>query len=385
MSVSVSPSSAVFASPLSALVRSGQSSAPAFTSPQSAAPSVRLDLNESTFQLTPEMRQRIGELSAQVSLTGYPDGACVALRKAACRYFGVRDLDGMAVGNGAEDLIGRLCAAFGQPRPGCRQASILVPELSFEAYRMAAEASGMAIEAFCFEPNGHPEMSRLDAAVDAVRPNLVFLATPNNPTGQAIEPEQMKACMQRHPDVLFVLDEAYIGYSSTASLADDVLDFPNAVCLSSLSKFGLAGLRLGFATAHPSVIRVLDGVRMPFPINALSQAVGTMLLEEFSEAIDDAMERTAEERERVFHSLVELQAASDGAFRVLPSEANFHVVFCDHAEVLHAALASRGVVVRRFQAPHDHHPLSQTLRISVGTPEDNNAMLRAMKAALAGQ
>lgn len=382
MSVSVHPSSAVLASPLSALVRGGKSIAPPLVSPESAKPAVRLDLNESTFQLTPEMRQRIGEVSAQVSLTGYPDGACVALRKAACRYFGVRCIDGMAVGNGAEDLIGRLCAAFGHPRPGCRQASILVPDLSFEAYRMAAEASGMAIEAFCFEPNGRPEMSRLDAAVDAMRPNLVFLATPNNPTGQAIEPEQMKACMRRHPDVLFVLDEAYIGYSSTASLADDVLDFPNAVCLSSLSKFGLAGLRLGFATAHPSVIRILDGVRMPFPINALSQAVGTMLLEEFSEAIDDELQRTAEERERVYQGLVGLQASSGGAFRVLPSEGNFHVVFCDHAEVLHAALASLGVMVRRFQSPDPQHPLAQTLRISVGAPEENKAMLRAMKLAL---
>ena len=383
MSVSVPPSSAVFASPLTALVRGGKSSAPAFTSPESAAPAVRLDLNESTFLLTPEMRQRIGEVSAQVCLTGYPDGACVALRTAACRYFGVRDLDGMAVGNGAEDLIGRLCAAFGRPRPGCRQASVLLPELSFEAYRMAAEANGMAIEAFCFEPNGRPEMNRLDAAVDAVRPNLVFLASPNNPTGQVLEPEEMKACLQRHPDVLFVLDEAYIGYSKTASLADDVLDFPNAVCLSSLSKFGLAGLRLGFATAHPSVIRVLEGVRMPFPINALSQSVGTMLLEEFSEAIDAAMQGTAKERERVFLGLAGLQAASGESFRVLPSEGNFHVVFFDRAEALHAALESRGVMVRRFQAPHDLHPLAQTLRISVGSPEDNDTMLRAMKSALA--
>lgn len=383
MSFAVPPSSAVTPSPLNALIRVAKSSAPVLKASESSGPKVRLDLNESTFVLTPEMRQRIGEVSAAASLTGYPDGSCLALRKAACQYFGVRHVDGMAVGNGAEDLIGRLCSAFGKPRAGRQQARVLVPDLSFEAYRMAAEANGMAIDTFCFEPHGRPEMQRLDLAVRNMRPNLVFLATPNNPTGQAIAPEEMKACMRRHPDVLFVLDEAYIGYSSTASLADEVLDFPNAVCLSSLSKFGLAGLRLGFATAHPSVIRVLEGVRMPFPISALSQAVGTLFLEEFSEAIDAEMQCCVKERERVHDALAELQAASGGAFKVLPSEGNFHVLFSDQAEALHMALASQGVMVRRFKAPHPQHTLARTLRISVGTSTDNDAMLQAMRATLA--
>ena len=107
MSFAVSPSSAVTPSPLSALIRVAKSSAPAFAASDSLRPPVRLDLNESTFVLTPEMRQRIGEVSAAVSLTGYPDGSCLALRKAACQYFGVRHVDGMAVGNGA-DLTGTL-------------------------------------------------------------------------------------------------------------------------------------------------------------------------------------------------------------------------------------------------------------------------------------
>ena len=348
--------------------------------PESCA--LRLDLNEALFQLTPEMRDRIGQVAAEVALTGYPDGSCTELRKAAAGFFGVRHVDCMAVGNGADDLIGRLCGAFGQQRKGCSSARVLVPELSFEAYRMAAAAYGLQVDSFRFERNFEPNLEALESAIGRTRPNLVFLATPNNPTGNALDPGTLKGVMKRNPDVMFVLDEAYVAYSDQASLADMVVDFPNAVCLSSLSKLGLAGLRLGFASAHPSVIQTLNKARMPFPVNALSQAVGTILLDEFAESLMQSATDTVEERERVLEGLKELQKSS-GTFRVLPSQANFHLIVSEQAADLHAALASKGVVVRRFNAPHPHHPLASILRISVGHPHENQRMLAAFAASLA--
>ena len=382
MSLGLPPSSRFDVPGVRSIVRQGTAPAPQFGLDPVAGDAVRLDLNESTFVLTPEMRQRVGEVAATAALVGYPDGTCAALRDAAARFFGVRNRECLTVGNGADDLTGRLCAAFGQPRPGRRQGRVLVPEMSFEAYKMAATANGLAVDTFCFEPGFAPDMSMLESAVGRARPNLVFLATPNNPTGQTVPPEAMKAVMKRHPDVLFVLDEAYIGYSRTASLADAVVDFPNAVCLSSLSKLGLAGLRLGFASAHPSVIRILNGGRMPFPINALSQAVGTMFLEEFPAALRAAMTDTVQERERVFAALSSVQAAAGAVLEVMPSEGNFHLVHSPMAADLCAALRRQGVVVRTFSAPHAHHPLAGVLRISVGTPDQNDRMLAALKAAL---
>ena len=383
MSVGLPTSSRFDAPSLQPLVRQG---APVAMHPFDAAAgitdAVRLDLNESILTLTPAMRQRMGEVAATASLVGYPDGACTALRDAAARFFSVRHRDCLAVGNGADDLIGRLCATFGQPRPGRKQGRVLVPEMSFEAYKMAATANGMAVDTFCFEPGFRPDMPMLESAVGRTRPNLVFLATPNNPTGQTIEPEAMKAVLKRHPDVLFVLDEAYIAYSDSESLADAVVDFPNAVCLSSLSKLGLAGLRLGFASAHPAIIRMLNAGRMPFPVNALSQAVGTMFLDEFAEALHAAVKQSAGERDRVYEALVALQAASGGSFNVVPSQGNFHLLECTEARALRAALLQQGVVVRTFNAPHLHHPLASVLRISVGTPEQNDRMLAVLKAAL---
>ena len=365
-----------------ALVRPAlRGTTPPLAAQDSESKAIRLDLNEALFQLTPEMKARMGQVAAEVALTGYPDGACTALRKAAAGFFGVRHMDCMTVGNGADDLIGALCGAFGQPRMGRSSARVLVPELSFEAYRMAAAAYGLQVDSFSFEHNFEPDLVALESAIGRTRPNLVFLATPNNPTGTTLDPEALKGVMVRNPDVMFVLDEAYVAYSNQMSLADMVVDFPNAVCLSSLSKLGLAGLRLGFASAHPAVIRTLNNARMPFPVNALSQAVGAMLLDEFAEDLLQAAADAVKEREHVLQGLTELQNSS-GAFRVLPSQANFHLIVSDQAAALHAALASKGVVVRRFNAPHPHHPLSSILRISVGHAQENQQMLAAFAASV---
>ena len=121
---------------------------------------------------------------------------------------------------------------------------------------------------------------------------------------------------------------------------------------------------------------------MPFPINALSQAVGTMFLEEFPASLRAAMTETVQERKRVFAALTSIQAAAGKVFEVMPSEGNFHLVHSPMAAELCAELRKQGVAVRTFSAPHAHHPLAGVLRISVGTPDQNDRMLAALQAAL---
>lgn len=352
------------------------SSAPQFASNQSSA-AVRLDRNEALFPLSEAMSRRVAEVTSEIALAGYPDGSCLALRQAAAAHFQVRSADVMTVGNGADDLVGRLCAAFGQPRQGQSTGRILVPEMSFEAYRMAATAHGLETHTFDFEPNLVPDLDALEEALDMVRPNLLFLATPNNPTGSVVNPDAMKEVMARHPDVLFVLDEAYIEYASVRSLADEVVDCGNAVCLLSVSKLGLAGLRLGFATAHPDLIRVLDAARMPFPVNALSQAVGAMMLNEFGDVLKACVSEVVAERGRVTQSAKE---AIGEAHVVVEGEGNFFMVLSDDARSLQSGLMEQGVVVRQFMHPEKEHVLNRLLRISIGSPEQNACLLSALKA-----
>ena len=350
-------------------------SAPRFSN-VSNPDAVRLDRNEALFPMSVEMKQRVAEVTSGVSLAGYPDGSSTDLRKAAVRFFGVRHIDAMSVGNGADDLVGRLCAAFGRPRNGQVVGRVLVPEMSFEAYRMAATAHGLETHTFDFEPNMEPDFAALELALKVVKPNLVFLATPNNPTGSVVDPDEMKACMMRHPDVLFVLDEAYIEYASVRSLADEVVDLGNAVCLSSLSKLGLAGLRLGFASAHPELIRVLDSARMPFPVNAMSQAVGAMLLREFGEELRARVLTCVAERKRVNVAVQALM--NDSSVEVVEGQGNFLALLAPNAEALHAELLERGVVVRRFFHADCRHVLNRLLRVSVGRSDQNDRLLAAV-------
>ncbi len=352
------------------------SSAPQFASNQ-LIEAVRLDRNEALFPLSEAMSRRVAEVTSEIALAGYPDGSCLALRQAAAAHFQVRSADVMTVGNGADDLVGRLCAAFGQPRQGQSTGRILVPEMSFEAYRMAATAHGLETHTFDFEPNLVPDLDALEEALDMVRPNLLFLATPNNPTGSVVNPDAMKEVMARHPDVLFVLDEAYIEYASVRSLADEVVDCGNAVCLLSVSKLGLAGLRLGFATAHPDLIRILDAARMPFPVNALSQAVGAMMLNEFGDVLKACVSEVVAERRRVTQSAKE---AIGEAHVVVEGEGNFFMVLSDDARSLQSGLMEQGVVVRQFMHPEKEHVLNRLLRISIGSPEQNACLLSALKA-----
>lgn len=362
--------------PTLALVRDNlMATAPRFSNVQDSD-AVRLDRNEALFPMSVAMKQRVAEVTAEVSLAGYPDGSSADLRKAAARFFDVRHIDAMTVGNGADDLVGRLCAAFGRPRNGQAVGRVLVPEMSFEAYRMAATAHGLETRTFDFEPNMAPDFAALELALKAVKPNLVFLATPNNPTGSVVDPDQMKACMMRHPDVLFVLDEAYIEYASVRSLADEVVDLGNAVCLSSLSKLGLAGLRLGFASAHPQLIGVLDAARMPFPVNAMSQAVGAMLLREFGGELRERVVSCVAQRQRVNAGVQALMY--DTSVEVVEGQGNFLALLSPNAETLHAELLARGVVVRRFFHADSRHVLNRLLRVSVGSPGQNDRLLAAV-------
>lgn len=362
--------------PTLALVRDNLlATAPRFSKVQDPD-AVRLDRNEALFPMSVAMKQRVAEVTAEVSLAGYPDGSSTDLRKAAARFFGVRHIDAMSVGNGADDLVGRLCAAFGRPRNGQAVGRVLVPEMSFEAYRMAATAHGLETHTFDFEPNMEPDFAALELALKAVKPNLVFLATPNNPTGSVVDPDQMKACMMRHPDVLFVLDEAYIEYASVRSLADEVVDLGNAVCLSSLSKLGLAGLRLGFASAHPELIRILDSARMPFPVNAMSQALGAMLLREFGEELRARVVSCVAERKRVNAAVQALMG--DSSVEVVEGQGNFLAFLAPNAEALHAELLEQGVVVRRFFHADSRHVLNHLLRVSVGSSDQNDRLLSAV-------
>ncbi|MBS1118695.1 MAG: hisC [Deltaproteobacteria bacterium] len=325
----------------------------------------KLDANELPDPLPAELRARLASVLAEAALERYPDASARRLRAVVARQHGVSG-EQIVFGNGSDELIAMLCSAFAGP--------ILYPTPSFVYYRLAAIARGLPpVEVpLSARPGSRFELDEaaLVSAVDATRPSVVFLALPNNPTGTLWRKELALELAARHRDMVVVSDEAYVAYSGATNLAA-LADHPNLVVLRTLSKIGMAGLRVGFSISAPAIAGVLEKVRPPYNLSALDQRAAELLLEEGWQWCADRAAAVVRERARL--------AAGLGALglEVFPSEANLLLVrFSDSQRTWHA-LADAGISVRSFGATG---PLADCLRITVGTPAENDAVL----AALAG-
>jgi len=217
----------------------------------------------------------------------------------------------------------------------------------------------------------------LDAAafverVKAERPALVFIAYPNNPTGVLYDEADVIAIL-RAAQGLVVLDEAYHAFAQKSFLPR-LAEFPNLVVLRTVSKLGLAGIRLGYLAARPEWVVQFNKVRQAYNVGALTQAAAIFALERL-ERLEEQAARIRAERTRLGAALAALTGVS-----VFPSQANFFLVRVPEADRAYEGLRRRGVLVRNFNGAHPL--LANCLRITVGTPEENRILLDALREAL---
>ena len=328
-----------------------------------AAGLIKLDANENPFPLPAEVQARIAEAAAAVPLHRYPDGGAHALVASLRRAHRIPDSCGVLLGNGSDELIAIVTTALA--RPG---AAMLVPEPTFVMYRMNALYAGMR---FVGVPLTADLALDADAMLDAIareRPALVFLASPNNPTGNLFDPVAVERIVRASPG-LVVVDEAYCAFSGTSALPR-LDEFPNLLVLRTLSKIGMAALRLGYAVASPEWIRELNKVRQPYNVNALTQAVAQVVLSE-ERVIAAQVAAIVAERTRLAARLAALPGV-----RVFPADANFVLARVPDAARWFAALRAAGILVKNLSGAHPL--LGQCLRITVGKPVENDALLSAL-------
>jgi histidinol-phosphate aminotransferase len=325
----------------------------------------KLDANELPYALPAELRAELGHELAQVALERYPDPAARRLRAVVARRLGVAG-EQLVFGNGSDELIAMLYSAFAAPR-GSRPAAVLYPGPSFVYYKLSAIARGV-------EPIEVPltDTFELDEAavirgIEEHRPSVVFLALPNNPTGTLWRVGFAAELAARHRDVAIVSDEAYHAYSGATNLPV-LADHPNLIVMRTLSKLGMAGLRVGFTISSPAVAALLEKLRPPYNLSALDQRAAEFLLERASEWCAARAADVVAERGRLAAAL-----AARG-FEVFASEANLVLIRTTGAAALWQRLADAGVTVRLFDAGR----LAGCLRITVGTPADNAALLAAL-------
>ncbi len=362
---------------LAELVTPGLRGGAAYHVPQFPNIVAKLDANESPYPLPPELVAGLGAELAKVALERYPAADGGPLRALLAAELGVPPAQ-VVLGNGSDELIALLIAAFGAPRPGSGHPAILYPVPTFVVYRIASVAHGAIPVEVPLHGDFTFDLAAVEAAIARQRPNLAFFALPNNPTGTLWPPEEIAALAARHPDIIVVSDEAYIAYGGR-TLLGRMADLPNLVVMRTLSKIGMAGLRVGYLAAHPQLVAELEKVRPPYNLGALNLRAATWLLEHARAWMTESAAAVVRERPRLMAGLRALPNV-----RVFDSEANLVMVrigapMDGRAAHVWRALADRGVMVRNFDRPG---PLAGCLRITVGTPAENDRLLEALAAVL---
>lgn len=328
---------------------------------------VKLDAMENPYVLPADLRAEFGRLVAEAPLNRYPDPTAPALRARLREAFAIPDEYELLIGNGSDELITIMTQTLA--RPG---SVMMAPEPSFAMYRMNAVYARMRYVGVPLKEDFSLDVDRFLDAVRTHQPALTFIAYPNNPTGNMYAAEDIAAIIEAAPGVV-VLDEAYHAFAGQ-SFMDALARYPNLVVMRTVSKLGLAGIRLGYAVARPEWINEFDKVRPPYNVNVLTQVVATRALERV-ELLNEQAARIRADRAALAEALATLPG-----FRLFPSEANFILARVPDADKLYARLVERKVLVRNL---HGGHPLLHNcLRFTVGAPEENEQLLAALQASL---
>ena len=325
---------------------------------------VKLDAMESPFPLPDALRAKIAAAAAAVPVNRYPDGGASAVKAALRASLRIPESFDLIVGNGSDELIQIITTMVANPG-----ATMLSPDPSFVMYRRNALYAGMRFVGVPLKTGFALDTGAMLAAIERERPALIFLAYPNNPTGNLFPAAEIEEVLVAAPG-LVVVDEAYYAFAD-ASFLPRLAEFPNLVVLRTVSKIGMAGLRLGYAVAAPEWTVELNKVRQPYNLNALTQAVAPILLAEGALLAEQAALLKAE-RSRLDSALATLT----GVVR-FPTQTNFVLARFPDARRWFASLRDAGILVKNL---HGEHPLLEhCLRITVGTPAENDALIAALK------
>jgi len=328
---------------------------------------VKLASNENPRGIGPRTRAAIE--AALPDIARYPDGNGHDLKTALSRRYGV-DMAQVVLGNGSNDVLELVALAFLGPG-----RAAVYSQHCFAVYPLATQARGARGIQVPAKGFGQ-DLEAMAAAIDE-ETFVLWIANPNNPTGTLLQPAALEALLKRVPErVLVVIDEAYNEYLSPELKSETVKwlkRHPNLIVTRTFSKaYGLAGLRVGYAFAHPSVADIMNRVRQPFNVNSLALAAATA-------ALDD-MEFVA----RSFaENLQGLQQLEEGAQALgldwIPSFANFLTIRVGKASEVYRRLLKRGVIVRPVGGGYQ---LPEHLRVTIGTPQENERFLAALSASL---
>jgi histidinol-phosphate aminotransferase len=328
---------------------------------------VKLDAMENPYALPAPLRREIAELTEMAQINRYPDPLAPALKKRLREVMGISEKFDILLGNGSDEIIQIIIQSCAKPG-----ACIMAPGPTFAMYRQYALIAGLKYESVPLEADFSMNVDAFCRAMEASQPAIVFISYPNNPTGNLFDQNNLKKIIATAPG-LVVMDEAYQPFAEQTFLGA-LDDFPNLVLLRTVSKLGLAGLRLGYAVGLPDWMREFDKVRSPYNVNVLTQLVAEKVL-----AHHDVLDGQARAIRAERAKLVAALACMPGAVP-FPSQANFVLARVPDAFKVCEELRQRKILVKCM---HGMHPLLEgCLRITIGTDEENAMLISELRAVL---
>jgi len=314
---------------------------------------IKLDANESPYGFSSSLKA-----SGKIDTNRYPDPEAKALKKILAKSLGVKS-ENILQGNGSDELIYYLIATFGGP--------VLYPVPTFSMYGIISQALGEKKVAVPLDEEFDLDMKKLLPAIKKAKPKLIFLSSPNNPTGNCFSSDRILQVIETCKGIV-VVDEAYQPFSSEKGFLPLLKDYKNMIIMRTLSKIGLAALRLGFLVADSEITGEVNKVRLPFNVNSLSQAVAVETLKNKGR-MNGFVKTIVAERQRLSKEMSNIKGVA-----LFPSEANFILFRVDDPDKVYRNLLERGILVRNI-----NDSVKGCLRVTVGTPEDNNSFLKALR------
>lgn len=327
---------------------------------------IKMDANENPFSIQEPLKKKLLERISKIDLNRYPAAGALPLCGQFARYYDVKK-DMIMPGNGSDELIQILCLAMRG-----RINGVLIPVPAFSMYKIISVNTGNKVVEVPLDKKFDLDVDAITGKIKNNFPALVFLSVPNSPTGNLFSIRKIETVIKKAPG-LVVIDEAYAGFSGQ-TLLPLLKKYDNVIFLKTLSKLGMASIRLGFLIGNPDIIAQLNKVRLPYNINALSQVAANFFLDNKAEFSKQIKEITGN-REELYRNLCKIPG-----IRPYPSLANFIFFSCAFdSNRIYNNLLAQGIMVKNLNGPFT----PDCMRVTVGAKRENEAFLKALKSAVA--
>ncbi|MCK4743063.1 MAG: histidinol-phosphate transaminase [Sulfuriflexus sp.] len=329
---------------------------------------IKLDAMENPYQFPPELVEQWLSVLKTADLNRYPDPSARELKQVIRTAMHIPENMELLLGNGSDEIIQIIIMALAKSG-----AVVMAPEPTFVMYKMITTFCNVGYAGVPLENDFSLDMPAMRAAMQEQKPAVIFLAWPNNPTGNLFAEADVIEIIENAPG-LVVVDEAYTSFAEV-SFMDKLADYDNLVVMRTVSKSGLAGLRLGYLAGSAAWLDEFDKVRMPYNINVLTQLSAKFALENVT-VLDEQAAKLRAARSELMQALNDIKG-----IEAFESAANFILFRIANASDVFACLKDKNILIKNLDPAGG--ALANCLRVTVSTPEENSAFLSALKSCIA--